>query len=57
MTVTRLKTEPRLRVVGKEPCERIYGSSAFIRRTRNPAKAAGWPFRPATRVKDDDVWL
>lgn len=57
MTITRLKTAPKLRVVENEPTERIYGSSAFIRRTRNPAKVAGWPFRPATRVKDDDVWL
>jgi hypothetical protein len=57
MTVTRLKTAPKLRVVGKEPTERIYGSSAFIRRTRIRALVAGWPFRHATRVKDDDVWL
>lgn len=53
--MTMAKT--KLRLVEDEPCERIYGSSAFIRRTRDPEKVAGWPFRPATRVKDDDVWL
>lgn len=53
--MTALKT--KLRLVEPDPHERIYGSSDFIRRTRNPAKVAGWPFRPATRVKDDDVWL
>ena len=56
MTVTRLKTEPRLRVVGKEPTERIYGSSAFIRRTRNPAAMSDWPFVP-TRKREGDVVL
>jgi hypothetical protein len=56
MTVTRLKTAPKLRVVGKEPTERIYGSSAFIRRTRDPEKVAGWPFM-ATVKREGDVVL
>lgn len=57
MTVTRLRTAPSLRVVENEPTGRVYGSIAFIRMTRNPAKVGEWPFRPAARVKDDDVWL
>lgn len=54
MTITRLRTAPSLRVVENEPTERIYGSSAFIRRTRNPAKVSGWPF-VATRKEAGDV--
>jgi hypothetical protein len=55
MTITRLKTAPKLRVVGKEPTERIYGSSAFIRRTRNPAAMSDWPFAPTRKDAGDVV--
>lgn len=57
MTPIRLKTKPALRLVETPESERVYGSIAFIRMTRNPAKVGEWPFRPAARVKDDDVWL
>ena len=50
--------KPALKLIQSDPpVEKVCGSLAFIKRTRNPALVSPTRFEPSKRVAEDDVWL